>query len=688
MREVLTPLAGGLTALLLASAASALVQPALAQTGPQAAPEAAPRVVYGDGARAPAIVVDPETGGTPGMVDESALRYYASQKQTARMKAEIARLKRLYPGWTEPADLDTLQPSPPEEAPLWDLFTAGRFQDLRAAIATRRSVEPNWQPSEELARKLRRAEFRNGIKATAERNGPGKNGSGKDGLGRDGLGRDGLGRNAEEVVALYRADPSALDTTDLESLWIIADALAVTGAAEDAFDLYKSVLDGSADAGARLATIQKAMSHLKMDQAERLIAMGRSNPEGASEFDAIRLDITRARIAAFLHDEPAQTPTLADLTAFQVYARKSGDPSQTGLLGWYAYKRRQFREALEWFKLAIGRGGDAMVAHGLAHTLRELNMLREAEEVAYAWRDRFVGNELLFIDVLERKLTLANPPFIEPARIERYAKVVIASASGEGAQGLAWYAYNSCQFDTALEWFQRAVAWMPSETTVFGYALTLQRLKRQRPYLETVNRYDGLFPKVVDMLFREDPGGPPLPCAAPQSPPARPPAQAKLEPKPEPKPDVPSYGRVPRPDSATIGAQAGTVPAAVQRGEFPLSVPLDNALRYPPSSLQRALSEPAAPGSYAREPVTARPPLVARRVNGAGPMPYERYGFALLPGYNGLDKPEGLSPAPPGTLWQDQQAERGRAATSPESDRFSVPSRLSSGAGPNGKGFP
>ena len=67
-------------------------------------------------ARAPAIMVEPETSGASGMVDESALRYYASQKQTARMKAEIARLRRLYPGWSEPADLDSLQPSPPEEA--------------------------------------------------------------------------------------------------------------------------------------------------------------------------------------------------------------------------------------------------------------------------------------------------------------------------------------------------------------------------------------------------------------------------------------------------------------------------------------------------------------------------------------------------------------------------------------------
>ena len=93
-----------------------------------------------DASRAPAIVVDPTGSAANGMVDESALRYYAAQKQTARMKAEAARLKQLYPGWTEPTDLDTLQPSPPEEAPLWDLFTAGRFDDLYAAIAARRVI--------------------------------------------------------------------------------------------------------------------------------------------------------------------------------------------------------------------------------------------------------------------------------------------------------------------------------------------------------------------------------------------------------------------------------------------------------------------------------------------------------------------------------------------------------------------
>ena len=82
--------------------------PATQDAAASARPE--PRIVYGDGPRAPAILADPATSRTTDMVDESALRYYAAQKQTARMKAEIARLKRLYPGWTEPPDLDALQP--------------------------------------------------------------------------------------------------------------------------------------------------------------------------------------------------------------------------------------------------------------------------------------------------------------------------------------------------------------------------------------------------------------------------------------------------------------------------------------------------------------------------------------------------------------------------------------------------
>ena len=77
-----------------------------------------------------------------------------------------------------------------------------------------------------------------------------------------------------------------------------------------------------------------------------------------------------------------------------------------------------------------------------------------------------VNNAILFIDVLEGELTKPVPPAIEPERLSRYARVTLESRSGEGAQALGWYAYNSCQFETALDWFHRASAWLPKEATV------------------------------------------------------------------------------------------------------------------------------------------------------------------------------------------------------------------------------
>ena len=56
------------------------------------------------------------------------------------------------------------------------------------------------------------------------------------------------------------------------------------------------------------------------------------------------------------------------------------------------------------------------------------------------------------------------------------------------------------------------------------------------------------------------------------------------------------------------------------------------------------------------------------------PISYERFGYALLPDYRGIDKPEFLSPPAAGTLWQDQQAERGRSENS-EGKRFQMPGR-------------
>lgn len=558
------------------------------------------------------------------VVDETALRYYATHRQVERAEAEAKRLAELNPGWTVPDDLWTARPGQADEKPLWALFSAGDLPGLKRAIAARQASEPGWQPSDDLARKLRRKELREAVLARA-------------------------GTAQWLAVADLAGDfGKSGDLDDVALAWTVAEGLARSDRQPEALAIYAAILSRRSDANERIATIQKAIALLPMSDVESLLGMGRAAGTAGAEFAGLALDVTRGRISALLHDERKEPVEPAEMAAFETYARTAGDPGQAGLVAWLALKQNRPADALPWFKLAIGRGGDAMIAHGLAHALVRLGMRREAEEVAFAWREPLVNNAILFIDVLEAELTRPVPAAIEPERLARYAKVTVETRSGEGAQALGWYAYNSCQFETALDWFQRASAWLPKEATIYGHALSLQRLKRQRDIIELVNRYDGLFAKVVGLIFRDGRDGrdeQPGPCDQPA-------AVQKARVSDEGGRAGP---RVPLPNGGF--AQAGPV---VKRSDFPVAVSPENPLRFPDLSARAAAGDAARPrGPEAR-------PLVARRVEGVTAMPYERLGFALLPGWNGSAEPSALSSAerPPvrGTLWA-QSLTAGRATS-------------------------
>jgi len=556
--------------------------------------------------------------------DEVALRYYVAQKRTDRVEAEIERLRRRHPGWQPPADLWTAEPGGEDEGPLWDLLGAGRMAELRAGLADRTRAEPRWKASGGLTKAIARRELRASLTTLA-----------KAARWID-LARLADARRAE-------IDPAA----DAELGWAVAEAWGRTGRRPEAAEwLRRMIVAPGLGAEEARVTLLRAMAFLPMAEVDRLDALTKSG-----EADPIRIDLVRGRISAVLHDETGQTVSPDDLAAFQVYAEAAADADQPALVAWLAFKRRDFPLALLWFKRAIARGGDAMVAHGLAHTLRELGLRRDAEDVAYAWREPLVNNSLLFIDLLETDLTRAVPPVIEPERLRRYAQVTAATASGEGAQALGWYAYNTCQFETALGWFKRAVAWFPKEATVYGYALTLRRLHQQRSFIETVNRYDGLFPKVVDLLF-QPPGDRPTPC---DPAPVKPIAQPVSATQGAGYLDLSTAGaarrpRVPRPDE--IGAPAPATPQ-VRRSDFPIAVLMENDLRVAPTGMPE-IGDPRWAGRAIGLPATT-----ARRVPGVGAMPYERFGFSLKPGWNGDDAPSTPTamekPAPAGSLWSDQR---------------------------------
>jgi hypothetical protein len=619
-------------------------------------------------------------------VDESALRFYASRSQTDRVNAEIKRLERLYPGWRPPEDLyDTAPLGGPDEQVLWDLFGADRLEDLQAAIEARQKAEPGWEPSADLQQKFQRKKARRKIAA----------------LRKDG--------QWEDLVDFVKANGLG-DESDLDLAWTVAEAYTKVKQPANALALYKTILGGKANPEQRAATIQKAMSTLRMGEVETLIAMGRKDPLGRSEFDIILPDIARARISAFLHAEREEPVSTADMKAFEEQATKADDANQPALAAWYYFKRRDYNQALTWFKLSVERGGDAMVAHGLANTLKELGLLREAEEVAYAWRESLANNAILFIDILETQLTKEVPPYIEPERLTRYAQVTAETASGEGAQALAWYAYNSCQFDVSAQWFQRALAWFPKEGTAMGYALSMQRQGKRKEMIEIINRYDGLFPSVVGLLFPDELARPPTPCetqpgarqsGSPMSPqilsgattgqrflvPTGPGGNVR-----DPRTNR-GFGSVPSP----LGGTVSGAPPPIDRKEFPVSTAPENPFRFAATRTGNernpSPTSPAIGLAYAREPFAGPWPLIAGRVPGVGPMPYERYGFELLPGYNGITKatwpPASAQIAAAGTLWSQDAVDRMRVgAFGDDQRRQGAPVQQPAPSGATAPNFP
>ena len=260
---------------------------------------------------------------------------------------------------------------------------------LRKAIARRQLEEPGWQPSGDLDRQdqVQRAP-RRAIGARSE---------------------------GQWTESAKLADENGLigGTSDVELLWVVAEALVHTERSLGSRGALRVRAREPHDSAERTATVQKALATLAHGGGREADRDGKAGPDGKSEFDAIRLDITRARISAFSAVIPrmrSRRPTSRRWRSLRVN-RPSG---QSGLLAWYAYRGGQFDAALDWFKLSLAHEGDAMTAHGLALTLLKLGLRRDAEEVAYAWREPLTNNMILFIDILETDLTREVPPSSNP----------------------------------------------------------------------------------------------------------------------------------------------------------------------------------------------------------------------------------------------------------------------------------
>ncbi|MFO1148298.1 MAG: hypothetical protein U1E62_07970 [Alsobacter sp.] len=387
----------------------------------------------------------------PDSADLSALRYYASQGDTARLSAEIRNLRLLYPNWEPPEDLYETGGSTRDEQPLWDLFAAGRLDEVQDSIAAAQAEQPDWRPSAEFQRKYAAALARRDLVRASD-------------AGQWGV-----------VLSVAEARGDLLVCGDVDVLWRVAEALARSDDAERALDAYRYILTTCKLGPERLATVQKAATLLPSPMVATLISLGRRKADGTGEFDDVRYDALRRKVGEAARGD-AGNLSPAEVETLEKRAAQTRSPDDLQLLGWYHYARKDFDAARDRFAQALAARKDAKSAEGLTLSLKAAGRFAEAEEVGYANRQSDALVRKAYIETVSAAITATPPAPLSPERRARFAEIVAAEKSALGAQSLGWSLYGEKDLKAALGWFKSSVEWQATEEGVIGLVLTARRL--------------------------------------------------------------------------------------------------------------------------------------------------------------------------------------------------------------------
>jgi tetratricopeptide (TPR) repeat protein len=444
----------------------------------------------------PSTAPPPAAGGQPQPdVDESALRYFASHGDKGRLQAEIARLKALYPNWTPPADpLAVPQNQDKRIEALWQLYSEGRYAELRKAIAERQAAESDWQPPADLIDRLNIAETRARLVNASDL------------------------KQYGTVIELGSQTPSLLTCSDVDILWRVAEAFALTDRLQRARDAYLYILKNCENPPERLATIQKASALLPYAMMQDLLSEERPLPGGTREFESIRDDLARRFLAAAT-DNPNLTISPDYLNRVERAGETQGLASDALLLGWYLLRHEDMTDAEKWFRASRAKDDTASASQGLALTLIARKAPQEAEDVMFRWRDASKDATATYLAATANVLAI-DPPVILPTEVlQRIAAEVLKTQDPATAQQFGWYARALNQHEAARQWFETALRWKPDdEPSAYGLALTRNQLNDKRGVAEIQRLWAGRSERIArlgEVEPKQNLGRTPLPPPGP-----------------------------------------------------------------------------------------------------------------------------------------------------------------------------
>ncbi|AVA22854.1 MULTISPECIES: cellulose synthase [unclassified Rhizobium] len=410
----------------------------------------------------------PQSATPPPKVDESALRYFASHGDKARLQAEISRLQALYPDWVPPADpLAIPQNSDKQLEAMWQLYSEGRYAELRKAIADRQAAETGWQPPADLLERLDVAEARARLVNASDL------------------------KQYATVVDIGANTPSLLTCSDIDILWRVAEAFIKTNRSTRGQDAYVYILKNCVNPQERLATVQKASALQPYQPMQDLLALEKPDGNGGREFDSIRTDLAR-RFVAEGNDDPKLSVAPDYISQVERAAETQGLASDALLLGWYHLRHQNNGEAEKWFRMARAKDDSASASQGLALILIDDHKPQEAEDVMYRWRNESKDATATYLAATANLMALQPPANLSEDVLSRMAAEVIEQKYVPTAQEFGWYARSLNQPQTAIRWFETALRWKPDdEPSAYGLAITRNQLNDRQGVAEIQRLWAG-----------------------------------------------------------------------------------------------------------------------------------------------------------------------------------------------------